>query len=73
MPKLTFLKQNKSIQLKEGTELARIPLLDSSIEMKFGCRQGHCGTCAIKVVNGEINLSPKTKMEQKTLDKLSLS
>lgn len=73
MPKLTFVKNNLTFQLKEGTELVRVHYLDPSIPLKFGCRDGHCGTCAIKVVNGEENLSPKTKQEKTTIAKLGLS
>lgn len=70
MPKLTFNQQKRSLQIKEGTDLVRIPYLVSSVPLKFGCRQGQCGTCAIKVISGEENLSPKTKQEQATLDRI---
>ncbi len=73
MPKITFLKQNLTINVKEGTELRRVHLLYPSAPLKFGCCQGNCGTCAIKVVNGEENLSPKTKQEKITLSKLGLN
>lgn len=72
MPLLTFCKQNCSWCLREGTELIRAPFFDASIPLKFGCCQGECGTCAIKIVSGEENLSPKTKQEQATLNRLGL-
>jgi ferredoxin len=72
MPTLTFCQQNHSLHVKEGTELLRVPYLDSSVPLRFGCCQGQCGTCAIKIVTGEENLSPKTKQEQATLCRLQL-
>lgn len=72
MPKLTFLKQNFTVHLKAGTELVRLPYLSSECPIKFGCCQGTCGTCAIKVMEGEENLSPKTKQEEETLLRLHL-
>jgi ferredoxin len=73
MPILTFCKENRSLHLKEGTELLRIPYLDPTAPLKFGCCQGQCGTCAIQVVEGEENLSPKTKEEKATLSRLGLN
>lgn len=72
MPTLTFCKQNRSLQVKEGTELLQISYLDPTVPLTFGCRQGHCGACAIKVKTGEENLSPKTKQEKATLYRLQL-
>lgn len=73
MPKFTFLKEGQTIELKEGTELKRISELYPSLPLRFGCRQGDCGTCAIKVVEGEQNLSPLTKQERITLQRLGLA
>ncbi len=72
MPNLTFCKQNHSVRLKEGTELLRVPYLDSSTPLRFGCCKGLCGTCAIKIAAGKENLSPQTKQEQETLCRLQL-
>jgi ferredoxin len=72
MPKLTFNQQKSSLQIKEGTDLLRVQYIDASVPLKFGCRQGQCGACAIKVISGENNLSPKTKQEQATLERLKL-
>lgn len=73
MPTITFCKQKRSLQIKDGTELSRIPYMDANTPLRFGCCQGQCGTCAFKVVTGEENLSPKTKQEQATLCRLGLN
>lgn len=70
MPKLTFQRQNKTLMLKAGTELARLPFLDASQPLNFSCCQGVCGTCAMTVIEGEANLSPPTAQEKETLERL---
>jgi len=70
---LTFLKQKFSCTLSENTELVRAPHLNPNIPLKFGCGQGKCGTCAIKIKAGIENLSPMTKQEKETIDRLGLS
>ena len=30
----------------------------------FGCRDGSCGTCLIKIIEGQENLSPRAAAEQ---------
>lgn len=72
MPTIIFSKHKRSLHLKEGTELIRLPHIDSTIPINFGCCQGQCGTCAIKIVEGKENLSPKTKQEKETLSRLEL-
>lgn len=72
MPKLTFKKNNYTLHLKVGTELKRVPYLDATVPLRFGCCEGNCGTCAIKILEGAENLSPKTKQERETLSRLRL-
>lgn len=73
MPKITFCKKNLICNLPKNIDLLRASFIDSSIPLKFGCRQGNCGTCTIKILKGEENLSPKTKEEVATLQRLGLS
>lgn len=72
MPKITFIKQNLVVNVREGTEFKRIPYFNSATPLKFGCCQGSCGTCAIKVIQGEENLSPLSVNEKNTLCRLGL-
>lgn len=72
MAKLTFSEQDLTLQLKEGTELIRLLYLENKIPLRFGCCEGKCGTCTIKVLQGKENLSPLTKQEKQTLSKKQL-
>lgn len=70
MPKLIF--GQKELEINVGTELLRIPHIDPTAPLKFGCCKGLCGTCAIKIAKGSEHLSPHTKQEQETLKRLHL-
>ena len=72
MPRITFNRQKISLEVKEGTELSYLSFIDSTVPLKFGCRQGHCGVCKITVISGKENLSPETKQEKETLCRLKL-
>ncbi|MDP1995257.1 MAG: 2Fe-2S iron-sulfur cluster-binding protein [Ignavibacteria bacterium] len=72
MAKITITKFSQMITVKEGTELKRVCELYPDLPIKFGCRQGTCGTCVFTVLAGAENLSRKTKEEIETLKKLKL-
>ena len=72
MPKLICAKQNKIYILRSGTELLQAYKIDPSIPLKFGCCNGECGVCAIKILEGQENLSGKSKQEKFTLTKNKL-
>lgn len=69
MVKLSFITQEHSYQIREGTELLQACKIDPSIPIRFGCCQGNCGTCLIKVVEGHDSLSKQTKQEKETLQR----
>ena len=64
---ITFLTYHQSFQVRPGTELLTAYKINPSMPLKFGCCKGQCATCAIKVVEGEQNLSKMTKQEKETL------
>ncbi|MBA3722113.1 MAG: (2Fe-2S)-binding protein [Parachlamydiaceae bacterium] len=68
MATLYCLKQDKNHFIKVGTELLRAYQIDPTIPLKFGCCEGKCGVCVIKVVKGEENLSKRTRQENETLE-----
>lgn len=71
MPTVTFSKSGHSVDVASGSTL--LDLEDSGkSEVPFGCRSAACGTCAIDVINGMNNLSPKNEEEQDLLDDLDM-
>jgi ferredoxin len=58
---------NKEYKIPYGMELLKAFQMDCSLPFKWGCCQGECGTCLIKVTEGHENLSKMTKQEVKTL------
>lgn len=72
MANVTFLPEKQSFLVKKGTEFQHLLELYPSVPLKFGCRQGHCGACKIRITSGSHNISPKTKQEIKTIEKLGL-
>ena len=57
MHKVTIITDDKTIEVRD-----QYPMIDMSEEhdtsILFGCRDGACGACMIKVVEGEKNLTP---------------
>jgi ferredoxin len=75
MPKVTFVKEKKEIEIPVGANLrqearkAGIEVYPGAIERTFNCRGfGVCGTCRVHVKAGMENLSPKTLMEKANLN-----
>ena len=67
MPKI-FYNKELLCEAPPGTELQTL-----GPPLRFGCRQGGCGTCLIEVEEGEEHLSSPTKMERGTLARLKAS
>lgn len=67
MAKLTSLKHQKVYSIRTGLELLKAYQIDPSLPLRFGCCQGQCGTCVIKVEKGHDNLSRMTEQEKATL------
>ena len=63
MPLLRFYSEDEEIEVEYNKSLLSIDE-DYSTPLLFGCMQGNCGTCKIKVIaNGE-NLSPMEELEK---------
>lgn len=41
-----------------------------SVPLAFSCRGGACGTCAIRVIEGAENLSPRSEKEELVIEDL---
>jgi ferredoxin len=72
MAKIVFYPTQKNFQIPDGTELLKARENDETIPLKFGCKKGGCGVCAVKVIEGESNLTKISEEEKKTLQKKGL-
>jgi len=61
-----ILKDNTIISKEVACDcnLKRAHDLHPELPLKFGCRRGDCGVCAIRVVEGMENLTRRTKQEE---------
>ena len=73
MPKVTFIKEKKEIEVPEGANL-RKEAIKAGIQVYKGLARylncfghGTCGTCRVLVKKGTENLSPKGRLERFTL------
>lgn len=73
MPKIFFKKQVLLQDLPAGIDLTKAYELYPNLPLKFGCRNGQCGVCAIRVLEGADNLTRKGSQEMKTLVSKDLS
>ena len=70
MPKITIKTDNKTIEVTQG--YAMIDLCeDHDTSILFGCRDGACGACMIRVLEGVENLSPIRDDERDFLETMA--
>jgi len=70
MAKVTIVTDNKSLEAENGTAL--IDLLENeNTSILFGCRDGACGACIAKVIEGAENLSPMLDNERDFLETMA--
>jgi ferredoxin len=70
MPKVEITTDNKVLEVRDG-----YPMIDMCEEhdtsILFGCRDGACGACMIKVIEGADNLSPMKDDEKDFLETMA--
>ncbi len=74
--KITFVKDSVEIQTQvvpTGCDFQRVLTLYPSVPLRFGCRNGDCGVCALRVIQGMQDLTKRTPEEVKTLARKGLS
>ncbi len=75
--KITFVKESlvptHTQEVPAGCDFQRVHTLYPSLPLRFGCRNGECGVCALRVVQGMENLTKRTPEEVKTLARKGLS
>lgn len=59
---MAFLKTDKNkIEVKDGAKVIKAA---EKLGVPFNCREGICGTCKVKVIEGYDNLDKKTSNEE---------
>lgn len=62
MAKLILAKNNQIEELPDNSPIKDV--CEEKFQVLFGCKDGLCGTCRIKVVDGLKNLSEKNVKEK---------
>ncbi|MBK5937204.1 MAG: (2Fe-2S)-binding protein [Halorhodospira halophila] len=63
---VTFKDIDLTVSAPAGTRIIELSEKVGS-GIVYGCREGDCGTCLCKVLDGEENLSAPSEVEQKLL------
>lgn len=70
--KLRFEKDSLCQEVPVGIDFQRIHSLYPELPLRFGCRRGECGVCALYISKGMENLTKLTPEEKKTLARKEL-
>jgi len=71
MPKIK-IQDYKEMEVKAGSEFTEVYDQNPDLPLKFGCRRGQCGVCAIEVLEGCKHLTKKSEEECDTLQRKGL-
>lgn len=71
MPKVTFKNTGAAAEVEAGADLKDITK-QNQWSIAYGCEDGMCGTCLVKVVEGKENLSHMEDKEKATLEAMGL-
>ncbi len=70
MPKVTITTDKKTIDVVEGYALIDM-CEDHDTSILFGCRDGACGACMVKIVSGADKISPIQDNEKDFLETMA--
>ncbi|MEK6873040.1 MAG: 2Fe-2S iron-sulfur cluster-binding protein [Nanoarchaeota archaeon] len=62
MAKLFLINTEQEEEIPDGDEIKQV--CDKNFRIPFGCEDGICGTCRIKIAEGNENLTPKNQKEE---------
>ncbi len=71
MPKVTFKNTGDSVEVQAGSELKDVTR-EHGWSIAYGCEDGMCGTCIVKVAEGGENLSEMGEKEKETLSAMGI-
>jgi len=66
MPIVQFVSESLEVEVDPGMKLIDLAS-EVDCDITFGCRSGSCGTCRIKIVEGQENLSKPSAEESEFL------
>ena len=69
MPKVNFKDDDLIVEAEIGANLKEAAQAEGA-SIPFGCEQGVCGTCLVKIVEGEENVSDVSDQEKETLESM---
>jgi len=72
IPKVTFKNTNQTIDTAPGRPLKDV-IKEQSWPVAYGCENGVCGTCLVKISDGVNNLNPIEGNEKQTLSAMGLN
>jgi ferredoxin len=67
--KVFFVLEDLEVEVPHGTKLSEV-VEASGADITFGCKSGTCGTCRVRVVQGNHHLSLPTPEERDFLSSL---
>lgn len=70
MPKVTIKTDNMTIDVAENYALIDM-CEDYDTSILFGCRDGACGACMVRILEGEQNLTPMKDDERDFLETMA--
>ena len=70
MPKVRIKTDNKTIEVADGAALIDM-CEENDTSILFGCRDGACGACMIRVLKGSENISKMQDSERDFLETMA--
>ena len=70
MPKVHITTDDLTLDVKEGYALIDM-CEDHDTSILFGCRDGACGACMIRIIDGKKNVSPMKEDEKDFLETMA--
>lgn len=71
MPRIAFSPAQKSVEVDKNTKIL-VAGKKAGVDIRFGCASCRCGTCGVKIIEGESQLSAMKPDETKLLKRLKL-
>ncbi len=70
MPRLTITTDKKNFEVPVGSSIIDV-CENEDTSILFGCRDGACGACMVRVLENPQNLSPISDQEQDFLEAMA--